>query len=61
MARFNEECVEVEDLTVSSVIMALLRGTKDEYFKRSLTKSGPKAMVDLRLQVEKYMNSKEAL
>lgn len=49
MTQFNEDSIGVKDLIVSLAIMALLRGTKDEYFKRSLSKSRPKTMVELRL------------
>lgn len=48
IAQFNEKCIGIEDLTVSSAIIALLRGTRDEYFKRFLSKNKPKIMTELR-------------
>lgn len=61
MVRFNEECIEVFNLTVSLAIMTLLKGTRDEHFKRSLSKNGPKTMTKVRLRVEKYINFDEAM
>lgn len=61
MALFNEKYIRVEDLIVSLAIMTTLRGTRDEYFKSSLSKSQLKTMSDLRLLVEKYINFEEAL
>lgn len=46
---FNKECIRVEDLIVFSVIMALLKGTRNRHFKRSLSKSRPKTLTELRL------------
>lgn len=39
--------------------MTLLRGIRDEYFKRSFLNNKPKTTIELRLRVEKYINSEE--
>lgn len=59
MAQLGEKCIRVEDFTVSLAIMALLRGIKDKYFKKSFSKSWPKTMADLQLWIEKYINLEE--
>lgn len=61
MARFNEECTGVSNLTILLAIMALLKGTKDEYFQWSFLKDEPKAMTKVRFRVERYINFKETL
>lgn len=57
MTQFNKECIGINDLIISLAIMALLRETRDKYFKRSLLKNRSKTMTELRLKVEKYINS----
>lgn len=59
MTRFNKEYVGIFDLTVSLAITTLLKGMKDEHFKWSFLKNRPKTITELRLQVEKYVNSGE--
>lgn len=61
MAWYNKKSIKVENLIVSLTIMALFRGIRDGYFKKSFSKSQLKTILELSLQVEKYINSEEAL
>lgn len=61
MAHFNEEFVGVPILIVSLVVTALIKGLKDEKFKCSLLKSLPKAMNEVRLHVDKYINFEKVI
>lgn len=61
MARFNKKYIGISNLIISLTVIALLKGTKNKYFKEYLSKNEPKTMTKLGLRVEKYIDSKKAL
>lgn len=48
MAQFNKECLWVSNLIIFLAIIALLKGIRDEFFNRFLSKNSPKAIIELR-------------
>lgn len=49
MAHFNTKSIKVPNLTILSIVMALLKGLKDKHFKQSFSKRSLKTIIELRL------------
>lgn len=61
IAKFNEQSIGMSNLTIPSIVTALIKGLKDEHFIISLSKNASKTIADLRFLAKKYINAKEAL
>ncbi|XP_022868112.1 uncharacterized protein LOC111387761 [Olea europaea var. sylvestris] len=60
LARFNRATLGIEDLQMSTVVTALMNGTRNRAFKMSLSKNPPKSMHDLLKKGDKYVDAEEA-
>ncbi|KAL2498829.1 Uncharacterized protein Adt_24379 [Abeliophyllum distichum] len=60
IARFNRATLGIKELQMSTVVTAIMSGTRNRYFKMSLSKNLPDTMHELLMRGEKYVDAEEA-
>ncbi|XP_022843354.1 uncharacterized protein LOC111366905 [Olea europaea var. sylvestris] len=56
---FSRAILGIEDLQMSTMVTALMNGTRNRAFKMSLSKNPPESMHDLLKKGDKYVDTKE--
>ncbi|XP_052107466.1 uncharacterized protein LOC107457900 [Arachis duranensis] len=59
MERFNNACLEIQDLPTEAVIMGLVNGLREGLFSQSISKRHPTSLRDVQERAEKYINMEE--
>ncbi|KAL2524311.1 Uncharacterized protein Adt_09365 [Abeliophyllum distichum] len=60
IARFNRATLGIKELQMSTVVTAMMSGTRNRHFKMSLSKNPPNTMHELLRRGEKYVDAEEA-
>ncbi|KAL2492183.1 Retrotransposon gag protein [Abeliophyllum distichum] len=60
IARFNRAMLGIKELQMSTVITAMMSGTRNRHFKMSLSKNLPNTMHELLRRGEMYVDAEEA-
>ncbi|KAL2490261.1 Retrotransposon gag protein [Abeliophyllum distichum] len=60
IVRFNRATLGIKELQMSTVVTAMMSGTRNRHFKMSLSKKSPNAMHELLRRGEKYVDVEEA-
>ncbi|KAL2456108.1 Retrotransposon gag protein [Abeliophyllum distichum] len=60
IARFNRATLGIKELQMSTVVTAMMSGTRNHHFKMSLSKNPPNTIHELRRRGEKYVDTEEA-
>ncbi|KAL2533027.1 Uncharacterized protein Adt_06378 [Abeliophyllum distichum] len=60
IARFNRATLGIKELQMSTVVTAMMSGTRNRHFKMSLSKNSPNTMHELLRRGEKYVDAEEA-
>ncbi|KAL2525188.1 Uncharacterized protein Adt_10242 [Abeliophyllum distichum] len=59
IARFNRATLGIKELQMSTVVTAMMSGTRNRHFKMSLSKNPPNTMHELLRRGEKYVDAEE--
>ncbi|XP_072090489.1 uncharacterized protein [Arachis hypogaea] len=59
MEKFNNACLEIQDLPMEVVIMDLVNGIQEGPFSQSISKRHPTSLSDVQEKAEKYINMEE--
>ncbi|KAL2465859.1 Uncharacterized protein Adt_41710 [Abeliophyllum distichum] len=60
IVRFNRAALGIKELQMSTVVTAMMSGTRSRHFKMSLSKNPPSTMHELLRRGEKYVDAEEA-
>ncbi|KAL2504324.1 Retrotransposon gag protein [Abeliophyllum distichum] len=60
IVRFNKATLGIKELQMSTVVTAMMSGTRNHHFKMSLSKNSPNTMHELLRRGEKYVDAEEA-
>ncbi|KAL2505546.1 Uncharacterized protein Adt_21167 [Abeliophyllum distichum] len=60
IALFNRATLGIKELQMSTVVTAMMSGTRNRHFKISLSKNSPNTMHELLRRGEKYVDAEEA-
>ncbi|KAL2465981.1 Retrotrans gag domain-containing protein [Abeliophyllum distichum] len=60
IVRFNRAALGIKELQMSTVVTAMMSGTRNRHFKMSLSKNPPSTMHELLRRGEKYVDAEQA-
>ncbi|KAL2517090.1 Uncharacterized protein Adt_13337 [Abeliophyllum distichum] len=60
IVRFNRAALGIKELQMSTVVIAMMSGTRNRHFKMSLSKNPPSTMHELLRKGEKYVDAEQA-